>query len=340
MRRPHRSPRLAALCLQASTTESTKDNIERSAIVTEMIALLRQHPEWHPLDAILLPGGFFQLSRALGASSFAHRKQLVERERFVAAIANDLETLQSFSPKVRLVTGIMATPRHKRERTEQACLAFDTTGLIAAARKLFPTNAETRGRRYMSPCLDDYRAKERFVSLPNGSLALLNSCYDLFGTADVGMAGGARRLAIRAVRQGSEQVTERDEGFRALRDGGLAAWAEMLTEQKPDVLLASVHAFQRPGLDGYWQRHGIARASASFNGALTVGAAHFLEGLPREGSTLAAYGVPKRALTAGVGRRAYSLSPVRSLAFTAQDGTPALLRLFKPPSGKTLGPRS
>jgi hypothetical protein len=154
------------------------------------------------------------------------------------------------------------------------------------------------------------------------------------------MAGGARRLAIRAVRQGNEQVTERDEGFRALRDGGLAAWAEMLAEQKPDVLLASIHAFERPGLDGYWQRHGIARASASFNGALTLGAAHFLERLPDEGSTLAACGVPRTALSAGVSRRAYSLSPVRSLAFTAKDGTPALLRLFKPPAAKPTGKRS
>ncbi|MFZ5780174.1 MAG: hypothetical protein ACOY4R_08240 [Pseudomonadota bacterium] len=94
MRRPDRSPRLAALCLKANTVGSTKDNAVRSAIFQEVVALLRQHAEWHPLDAIVLPGGFFRLSRALGAAPFVNRKRLVERERFVASITNGLRQLE------------------------------------------------------------------------------------------------------------------------------------------------------------------------------------------------------------------------------------------------------
>jgi hypothetical protein len=222
----------------------------------------------------------------------------------------------------------MATPRHKAERTEQACIAFAKEGVIGLARKIFPTSAETKGRRYMSPCLDDFSSKQRFVTLPNGSLALLNSCYDLFGAADGTTGGGSRRLAIRALRLRAGHLTHRDEGFRAAREDALTVWTGLLTELQPDVLLASIHAFERPGLDGYWQRHGIARASAAFGGALALGAAHFLEDLPHENSPLAAVHVPRSALSAGVSRRAYGLAPGRMLAWTTKEGTPALLRLF------------
>ena len=51
----------------------------------------------------------------------------------------------------------------------------------------------------MTPFVDDYGSDQRFIELPNGSLAALHSCYDLFGTADIGSAGGARRAAIKAL---------------------------------------------------------------------------------------------------------------------------------------------
>jgi hypothetical protein len=328
MRRPIRSPRLATLCLQGNTADSTKSNSERIAILTEVLSRLSEQADWHPLDAILLPGGYFRLSRTLGALPFEHRKRQLETEPFASTISEQLERLQLLSPGLRLVLGVMATPRHKAERTEQACIAFAKEGVIGLARKIFPTSAETRGRRYMSPCLDDFSSKQRFVSLANGSLALLNSCYDLFGAADGTTGIGSRRLAIRALRLAAGHLTHRDEGFRAARDGALTAWTNLLAELQPDVLVASIHAFELPGRDGYWQRHGIARASAAFGGALALGAAHFLEGLPHENSSLAAVRVPKSALSAGVSRRAYGLAPTRMLAWTTQQGSPALLRLF------------
>lgn len=335
MRRPHRSPRLATLCLQGDTTNSTKGNAGRITILGEVIARLCDQSDWHPLDAILLPGGYFHLSRTLGTRPFEQRKRRIESERFVMAIRENLARLQPLSPKVRLVLGVMATPRHKADRTEQACLAFDATGVIGIARKMFPTSAEMSGRRYMSPCVDDFSARERFIDLPNGSRALLNSCYDMFGTADALSSSHTRRLAIRAIRQGAERLTHRDRDFRSIRDNALSAWNSLLAQQQPDVLLASIHAFARPGLGGYWQRHGIARASAALRGAIALGAAHFLDELPNEGSTLAAAGVPKSALSAGVCRRAHRLAPRRVLGWATNGGTPVLLRLFEPPAPKS-----
>jgi hypothetical protein len=328
MRRPIRSPRLATLCLQGNTADSTKDNPARIAILSEALSHLREQRDWHPLDAVLLPGGYFRLSRTLGALPFEQRKRQLEQEPFASSIGDQLEQLQCLSPGLRLVVGVMATPRHKAERTEQACIAFGREGVIGLARKMFPTTAEGRGRRYMSPCIDDFSSKHRFVTLSNGSLALLNSCYDLFGAADGITTIGSRRLAIRALRQGKNHVTHRDAGFSSVRHLALSAWSSLVTEQQPDVLLASIHAFERPGLDGYWQRHGIARASAGFKGALALGAAHFLERLPDDGSTLAAMGVPRSALSAGVNRRAFSLAAARALAWRTQQGPSILLRLF------------
>lgn len=329
MRRPKRSPRLATLCVHGDTAASTRHNKDRVDLLEAMGSVLKEHGAWHPIDAILLPGGFFWLSKALGAADFGRRSTAIAQERFSSAVTRVLTDLHTLSPGVKLVTGVMARPRNKSERVEQACIAFDRNGIVGVARKMFPTHAESRGRRFMSPVTQDYSSSERFVDLPNGSVAALHSCYDLFGSADIGTGTGTRRSAIRTLRDARGRLTENDEEFHARRDAGIAAWAELMAGKNPDVLLTSIHAFERPGLDGYWQRHGIARASAAFGGAMSLGAAHFLECLPTEGSTLAAWAVPRKELSAGVSRRAYSLAATKIVPVSTQR-TDALLRLFVP----------
>lgn len=329
MRRPHRSPRLATLCVHGGTAASTAHNDERIDLLEALVRTLKTQRAWHPLDAILLPGGFFWLSKTLGTADFARRSSTILQERFSSAIVRGLTELHALSPGVKLVTGVMARPRSKSERTEQACIAFGLSGVVGVARKMFPTHAESRGRRFMSPVTSDYSSSERFVDLPNGSIAALHSCYDLFGTADIGTGTAARRASIRALCDAGGRMTENDARFRACRAANIASWTDLMAAKKPDVLLTSIHAFERPGLDGYWQRHGIARASAAFGGAVSLGAAHFLERLPSDGSTLAAWAVPKRELSMGVSRRAHRLAAVRSLPVTTER-MESLLRLFVP----------
>jgi hypothetical protein len=145
----------------------------------------------------------------------------------------------------------------------------------------------------------------------------------------IGTGTGTRRSAIRTLRSSQGRLTENDEDFYASRASGIAAWTVLMASKQPDVLLTSIHAFERPGLDGYWQRHGIARASAAFTGAMALGATHFLEGLPTRGSTLAAYRVPKRELTAGVSRRTHSLAAAKILPVSTVR-TRAVQRPFTP----------
>jgi hypothetical protein len=66
MRRPTRSPRLATLCLQGDTAASTKDKINRAPLLEEAVRVLQQQGTWHPIDALVLPGGFSNYARSSG----------------------------------------------------------------------------------------------------------------------------------------------------------------------------------------------------------------------------------------------------------------------------------
>lgn len=330
-----RMPRVVQLCLHG-TTAKPHDNADRIKMLPEIVLVLNELPDWHPIDAVVLPGGFFRMARAFGAAGFAERRAAVRRERFAGAVQTAVSRLEELSPGLRLVTGVLATSRDSTERTEQASLAFSAKGLVAVARKIFPTAKDTRGRRFISPFVDDYSSPKRLLQLSNGSTALLSACYDLFGAADIGIVSGSRRQAIRRLITRKGYLTQGEAGFADTRLACLAAWTKLIEEHQPDVALATIHGFRAPGLDGFWQRHGIARASAALDGALVVGAAHFGHRLPDpHASSLAAHGVAHEHIFAGTFRLSHRLMPIASTVIEV-PGCNALLRLFTPPSGRTI----
>lgn len=323
---------VASLCLHGVPARSMKDNTDRLALLPELVRLLQDHPEWHSLDAIVLPGGTFRLSRALGATDFERRKAILLKEQITAPIREALDQLDMLSPGLTLTAGVLATPRDISERTEQSCLAFRLGGLVGAARKIFPTRQESRGRRFVSPFVDDFSTRSRVIALSRGSMALLNACYELFGVADLSGNTMARRHAIRRLLTKRGMLTIGSVGFRAQRDDCLTAIGDVVSSTDLRALLVSIHGFEQSGRDGYWQRHGIARASAACGGALVVGAAHFRKGLPEpEASTLAAYAVPRSHIADGASRRAHSLSPAHSAILETPGGLRGLVRVFRVP---------
>ena len=330
MRRLTRPPRIVTLCVRGATAR-LQDNADRISLLPEIVRALLELPDWHPIGAVVLPGGFFRMAQALGATTFAQRRALVRSEKFAIAARAAVGLLEGQSPGIRLVTGVLATPRDPTERTEQLSLAFSAHGLVGAARKIFPTAGDTEGRRFITPYIGDYSSPQRLFKLANGSTAILNACYDLFGLADVGTEGTSRRNAIRRLLTRDGSLSQDDEGFPETRRACLAAWAKLIGEHQPDVALATIHGFIRPGIDGYWQRHGIARASAAHNGALVAAGAHFRIGLPEHSaSTLAACNVPVSHIDAGLERRAHPLLPIASQLIEGPDGLQGLLRLFTP----------
>jgi hypothetical protein len=106
----------------------------------------------------------------------------------------------------------------------------------------------------------------------------------------------------------------------------------LLKESRPDMALACIHDFDAPGRDSYWQRHGIAYASAALGGSLALGAAHFRYALPAAGSsTLAALGVRRSHLSAGAHRQAHRHEPLASVLIESdgRDKPKAHIRLFE-----------
>ena len=327
-----RGPRIAAACL-LGTTAKPQQNADRISFLSELVRTLRSLPDWHPLDAIVLPGGLFRMSKPFGATGFAQRREAVSGEQFAEAARLAIRHLYDLSPGLRLVFGVLATPRDLTERTEQSSLAFGRSGLVAAARKIFPTAQDARtgnGKRALSPFVADYSSPHRFVELPNGSTALLSACYDLFGVADIGADSAARRLAIRRLLLGGKRhITHNEAEFGAARRKCLMAWHELVQQHRPDVAIATVHSFRQPGEDGYFQRHGIAKASSALGGALVVAGAHFKNTLPQsDTSTLAAFAVPAEHLSAGLHRTAHRLLPIASHRIDPPNGQKALMRLF------------
>jgi hypothetical protein len=101
----------------------------------------------------------------------------------------------------------------------------------------------------------------------------------------------------------------------------------MLDQKRPSIAIAVIHRFKRPGLDGYWQRHGIATASAVLGG-FAVGAAHFGRLPESHEAPLAASHVPARHIAAGNHRRAWRCFPSDDRPVRIGRGMAAVLRLY------------
>lgn len=323
------SLRVAAVCVLGRPVSTPKQNQARGQLLAQIVTGIQERG-WGGLDALVLPGGFYRLPRPVGHLAGPKRLASLTGQTCLVAARRQLGRLQDASPGCLLVTGLLANPSDTRQRQEQLSVALSAERVVGLARKLFPTAAEGEGRRQTVPCAEDYSSTDRLVTLPSGAKAILSACYDLFGMTEIPGEASSRYHAIRALRSGQKILRMGDQGFKQLRRQCLVDWSNLLAREKPDLAMATIHGFERPGLDGFWQRHGIAAASAARQGRFVVGAAHFEDWLPAPGqSTLASIGVPRRHLTAGTARNAHRLAP-KDTILIEKDGEPlALVRLFE-----------
>jgi hypothetical protein len=234
-----------------------------------------------------------------------------------------------------IVVGIDSMPHSSGDHGDQMCVGFSPYGVVGIGRKVWPADGDTNwdGHPPVVCYPADFVSPHRIVTLANGSRALLCACYDVFGVAEAIIGPTAR---IRYIRYLAPDQRDEDTGagFMAVRRRLVAEWGQLLTDQRADVALTAVHRFQQPGRDIFWQRHGLATASAALGGGLAVGAAFFTDRLPDEGdrwsSPLAACGVPREHLSQGLHRPARRFEPVAALTINGRrNGKPrALVRLF------------
>lgn len=334
MASPGQGSRIASVCIKGMTNQERAENPLRAGLVLQTVKAIVSKAEFAGIDALVFPGGMFRLSAPVGRLPHADRVKRIVAEPWWPVVAEATSLLHQAKPKAKLVFGLFAPPRSGKETIEQICVAADGDGIAGLARKIFPSPGEVDDDGYLATFADDYGSVHRFIRLPSGETAALAACYDLFGLSENLAKRSIRTLCIRHVVE--KGVTRHHWGpkFGDLRRTCLAAWFGQLQCHKPSVGLATIHSFAGPGRDGYWQRHGIAAASAGIGGGFALGAAHFEGGLPADhASTLAASGVPRVHLDQGLNRLARRLKPVASTTMPSDQGRVVLIRLFqgKPP---------
>ena len=286
---------------------------------------------WRDVDIVLFPAGYFRLKLALGTLDAAERAETLDRSEIGPPCRRAAERLAIGCGAI-LVVGVDTEPYEPGFSGDQMMVAWTGDGVVATARKVFPSDADTNGER-RDPLLlhaEDYEDAARRLRLKCGS-GLLAVCYDAFIFAELALGPTAKRGAMR-------YAWDIDDDWIRLKQSGrqrlLSDFKRKVLTKTPRVLLVGIHGFKRPGREVYWQRHGIATASAALGGALTVGAAHFRKLPDPENPTsgvLGAVGVERGHLDLGLHRKAQRLAPIASatVRVRGQPRLAAVLRLFE-----------
>ena len=280
-------------------------------------------------DAVLTPAGFLKLKLKLGFLSWSQRISEVGEHsvgRACQSIAGQLEAASG----AKLVVGF-DTISYGGFGPDQMIAVFNGDRVVGCIRKAFPSASDASGETVRPYRVFEHDACAAGRTARLGSaVAALGVCYDGFAFVEAWVGPTAKRRHIAYV--ADDQI-----GWRwanTAEQNAIVNEFARINQSKPGLALIAIHGFERPGRELYWQRHGIAAASAALGGALVVGAAHYAKRLPDPeaalAGTLAAIDVPKDHLWAGLRRKAYGLRPERWTYVRDQFGVPVgLLRLFQ-----------
>ena len=325
-----RPARVVSVCLAGHPITQKRFNSNRLELVNKVAREVHRQG-WKALDVILFPAGYVRLADWLGPSSHYERVARLETEELSDVCRAAAYRLRTGSPGCLIAVGLDTNKPPSGWRGDQLVVAFDRGGVVGIARKIFPVVQDTDGWGRAPYLLfdADFDSSRRFVTLPNGEHALLSACYDAFALAELAVGPTFKRRALRHLATPGGWINlSRDE-----IDGLLSRFGHQLKSLRPTVNLVALHGFRSPGRDLYWQRHGLATASAALGGALTVGAAHFTSSLPNRlcSAPLAALGVNVAQLHASHHRTAHALAPVDGFetALAWSPGHRVLVRLFE-----------
>lgn len=324
--------RIVAISVLGRPAKRPAQNAARMALATSAIDLLAAHPDWHPIDAILFPAGFARTTIPMGRMAPNIRSDILSLEPAGLMFSSLAAALHVECPGVLIISGFDGNrPPDRLFRGDQIMAAFDQHGCVTAVRKIYPSDVDTNGW-WQNPypvSAPDFGHPGRAIQLPSGAIAELATCYDAFAFSERVIGETPNRRHIRYVHFDGQRAVLARPSHRNLLMGD---YLDALKRRDPALLLVGIHGFERPGRDGYWQRHGIATASAAMGGIPCIGAAHYAVSLPRPRSTtLAASDVPAGQLTAGSQRRAYALRPDDSLQVSLHGRPALLLRRFDLP---------
>ena len=309
-----------SVCVHGETSKSEKQNLGRIEILRNVIKGIIDF-SWKGIDCIIFPGGFFHFPKYIGGCRDTDRSEKISKANFSIACIQACAELKQLNPRMLIIAGVDSVSQ-KQHGHDQFCVAWNSVGIAGIGRKIFPTKGE--GTSYICYA-DDFATHNRIVKLPSGRTAVLCACYDLFGIPETLSTPSKRTTNIRNIHDEQKLLRFSTSGdFKRLRKKCIIRWSKLLRENNVDTGITAIHGFRKPGLDGFWQRHGIATASSALENGLGIGAAHFEEHLPSvTKSTLTSFCVEKNHLTSGTNRKTHRQPPNNSFFIDN-----AVVRLF------------
>jgi hypothetical protein len=119
--------------------------------------ILADKSDWHPLDAVVFPGGYLRLTRFVGRMSHRERCRSIVREPFGPRLTAASGLLATATGGARLVIGLDSSSPYYGDYGDELCVALCGARVVGIARKIFPTDHDTRGRiRFIVPAIADF----------------------------------------------------------------------------------------------------------------------------------------------------------------------------------------
>ncbi|MCS5596251.1 MAG: hypothetical protein NZ828_03265 [Alphaproteobacteria bacterium] len=322
--------RVISYCHQGVDKDQTS-NTERLENLNTLVDTLTEK-RIKDVDAIVLPGGYLYLDNL-----DIDRKSL-NKSTIVKDLHSILSPLHKTSPNANLIIGIDTKPKEKHQRIiggQQIALALDFNNVTGVGRKICPVQEDFDGLKYpvMLVHEKDFYDDRRYAKLSPNKLALLCACYDMFGFVDAKRANIQRMRNIILLEDINGNLHEGRDAFVYFKEVIQPQFDKLFKENEQNIVLATanIHRFERTPKESFWHRHGIASASAAFNGCMSIAAAHF-EQLPkdRDKGTLCAVNVATSHLEQAGHRKLHSHKPEHAFYIKSQKGakTAGLARVF------------
>lgn len=268
-------------------------NKRRTKLLSNIVGRLRDLDP--PVDAVVLPGGYFVLKGKQGDPSpylkldFERRCDLLRQAPFAKAATEAARTLDGRRKGASLIFGV-DTEAPKDPSGDQLCVAWSAVGPVGVGRKVFPT--EDEGSKGYVVNANDFGAKERVVRL-GGTRVLLCSCYDGYGICNrPDKSKYIERMWTGDTRDREGRMFHRGEDpeFDWRLKRCLEKWRDLAASA--DAAAFTIHRFGLTGEGGfstnYWRRHGIATASATLKGGWVAASANFEGRQPNPGKDILA----------------------------------------------------
>src|SRR4051794_4639772 len=109
-----RCARIVTVSLLGRKARRCKTNKRRATFLNIVAAEIASQPAWRPLDAVLLPGGFFRLKHSIGSFGHEARLEAIDASRSGRACADGSLLLDQAFKGIALIVGLDSAPVDRR----------------------------------------------------------------------------------------------------------------------------------------------------------------------------------------------------------------------------------